>query len=120
MKPKHVIVPFTLAGVILPLIFTGLTSYINKPEHYDSALEARVERVMLALWPSCLIEMATDGLRPGDAGLYLIPLTSILLNVLLYAFVGFFVWLGITRHKTFFIVPLIVVVPIWWHLLLLA
>lgn len=108
---------FALAGGIVPIMFSGLTTYVQSVDNYDAKLAFRVERLMLLLWPSALINMATDGLHHGDIGFYLIPLLAVLLNVLLYLFVGAFVWLGIRKNKAFFIAPALSLAVIWWRLL---
>jgi hypothetical protein len=120
MKLKLFIIPFILAGAVIPLLFLGMTSYMQVPEHFNSGLGLRIEQAMLMLWPSSIFEMATDGLHSGDPNLYLIPLLSITLNILLYVFIGTFIWLGLRKHKAFFIIPILFPAIIWWQLLWLT
>lgn len=86
-KPmKHIVLVFATVGVLIPILLI-ITFYL---ESYFSPMEAPISDFLRHnLWPSNIFLMATD--LPGATFWLRDPLiwtVSILLNVVLYAFIG--------------------------------
>lgn len=106
---------FGLVGAILPIILSMASRYFSSPDN-QSLLSYQQQEVLgkatLVLWPSSIIGLAE---APGNENRIFID--SLVANVLLYMFVGAFIWLGIRKNKGFFVIPSLTLVPIWWWLL---
>jgi len=106
---------FGLGGAILPIVLTIALRYFNSPNNQSLVSyqqEKFFTKATLILWPSSIIGLAE---APGNESMiFTYSLTG---NVLLYAFVGAFVWLGIKKNKAFFVIPALTLIAIWWRLL---
>jgi hypothetical protein len=71
----------------------------------------RIDRVLLALWPSSIFLMADPEGRSA-----LVPTTAIAVNAALYGVLGWTVWFGLNRRR--FVLPVVAVVVIaGWYVL---
>jgi hypothetical protein len=108
---------FGVIGAIVPIALEMSANYFqtlereatNHPHDY-------FDHISLVLWPSSIFELGQTG--PGSGyGLFTILLIA---NALLYAFIGRFIWLGITKDKGFLAVPVLTIaIMCWWGLLFL-
>jgi hypothetical protein len=105
-----------LLGAALPIIFLSVLYYIHAHQDSDVSSAAGVERLMLLLWPSSLMQMAIDGARPNDPGMYIITVSSIAINAILYALIGLCGWLGFKKNSAYFVIPTVILLMIWWKL----
>ena len=117
---------FALTGVIVPVIlnvvwryYSNVLSehYYDNPQHqyffpHQGQYESILTTVTTILWPSSILEL---GEAPGNESRTFA--NSLLANVVLYLVVGIFIWLGIKKHKAFFAIPALVLIPVWGWLL---
>lgn len=113
MTKRRFITIFALTGGVLPLAFMAALYFIRAQE--SISLAANIERVMLILWPSSLLQMAADGARPGDVKAYAIALSSIVINALLYALIGLCTWLAFKRNIMFLLIPVSLLGFLCWQ-----
>jgi hypothetical protein len=109
---------FALAGGIMPLMLGGVWHYFdhlkieNGPSYQYNHYDKWLTSVTFILWPSSIIEL---GEMPGNESR--IFADSLIMNVLLYLVVGILLWLGVKKHKAFFAIPALVLIPLWGWLL---
>jgi len=109
---------FALVGVVIPILFrlTWWLIYYFEYRLHDLEFHIAVEKLMLMLWPTSIMLMAE---RP-DAG----PVSSVFIistgaNVIVYAAIGFLIWLGLRKHIVYFILAGAAILLLWWRLLTL-
>lgn len=106
---------FGLCGAILPRVLTIASRYFNNPNNQSFVSyyqEKLFTKATLILWPSSIMGLAES---PGNEDM--IAVYSWGSNMLLYGLIGAFVWLGIKRHKAFFAIPALILLPLWGWLL---
>jgi hypothetical protein len=72
-----------------------------------------VEQASLVLWPTSLLFISPRAWTP------LFLLLSVFCNAVLYLAFGAVFWFGLTRYRTFLIVPIAFLAGLWWRLLTL-
>ena len=102
-------------GFAIPLVWMAVywAFLRSDPALINSVMSGgRFDRVLIAVWPSWLFLIAD----PEERSIA-IPAAAIIVNAVLYGFVGWLVWFGLNRRP--FILPVVAVgVAAGWYLLL--
>ncbi len=114
MKLRFVVLLSGVLGCLVPVIFLAILTYLQSQDYEVSlgpSLASRTEDLMLCLWPSSILMMATDGAKSG-----LLPdlflAAAVAINALLYSIIGTCLWLGRHKHKALFLLPVILLVAV--------
>lgn len=114
MSQRRFIGLFLLVGLAIPVLWFALDSALlrgNPRLSYFLMSTLRVDRVLLAVWPSSVLLMADP-----EGKSFLIRFLSLLVNGALYGAMGWLVWLGLHRHRAILAVALAVAAAGWWLL----
>src|ERR1035437_4571055 len=105
---------FGLIGATFPIIFGS--NYFNSIEFRDFR---SLYRLMHVSCPPCILWLAeADSATATNPIMWW--LSIIIANVLLYAFIGIFVWLGIRKKRAFFVIPALTLTAMcWWGIIFL-
>lgn len=107
---------FSLAGIIVPLLFTGIWVLLEKtPQTYLSAGN-KLEPLQLIVWPSSIFMMGTAGHEGID---YKMLALSVAVNVAFYALIGFLIWWGLNKQRWVLYVTAGAIAIGWYKLLTL-
>ena len=99
-------------GLLIPFMFRVIWYFIDQRANLKAGII--VEKLMLMLWPTSLMTLPASD-EPGfETKLFLISLAA---NVVLYALVGFLIWLGLRKHVGFFVIPVLLLPAMWGWLL---
>lgn len=108
------ITTFAGLGLLIPFVFRVVLYFIDQSMNLKAGII--VEKFMLILWPTSLMTLPAND-EPGfEIKLFLISIGA---NVGLYVLVGFLIWLGLRKHISFFVIPLVLLSAMWWWLLTL-
>jgi len=108
----RVVAVYVAAGLLVPLIFRVAWHFLNQSKNLDVHIVA--QRLMLVLYPTSIVTLPSSP-EPGvETGLFFISLVA---NVILYAILGVFSWLGLRKHAAFFVPPSVFLIVTWWWLL---
>ncbi len=99
-------------GLLIPFVFRVTWYFIDQSTSLKAGII--VEKIMLMLWPTSLMALPASD-EPGfETKLFLISLAA---NVVLYALMGFLIWLGLRKNVGFFVIPVLLLPMMWWWLL---
>lgn len=102
-------------GVAIPVLWLVVQRTVLSGDPSLSCLALstyRLDRVLLALWPSSILLMADPG---GHS--VIIPAVAVAVNALVYGAVGWLIWFGLNRRR--FVLPVVAVgVLAGWYFLL--
>ena len=99
-------------------MFSTTWGWLNAhPAAVSLSTHVALERITLALWPVAWMLAATESSAgPGDV--VLVMGVALVANVLCYLIFGGLAWLGLKKHRGFF-VPLVLMASLWfwyvWH-----
>src|SRR3972149_7906440 len=97
---------FALAGLITPILLLLSNAF------YPIAINYKLFVVTILMWPSSILMLASVwGID------YWILSLSIVVNILLYAFIGLLVWWGLNRERWTLYVVVVLIALMWWILL---
>ena len=85
------ILSFAAVGLAVPLGLMSAAMLLDRNPQLPLKYGILLNRIMLALWPSSILLMATAG-RQGTLEAYKLVAFSVATNALLYAAIGGFVW----------------------------
>ena len=99
-------------GFLISLTFVFLSKLLDR--HGGNDFAYFIERVMIVLWPTSIINLA--GAAGGDLARNLL-LSSIAANTIMYGIFGFFLWFGLNKCR--WILPFLfaAVLYLWWYML---
>jgi hypothetical protein len=107
---------FMAAGFLIPIVFWFLSTWTDYSRSIKLSHQVYIERIMLMLWPTSIINLAGAADDIFAQQLFLISAAS---NVLIYGLFGLLMWFGIRRHR-WVLVPLFIgLILLWWRLLTL-
>jgi len=115
MTARRFILSFVAVGVFFPAVWFIFYWTIGKahPETIRWVmLDTRIHELLLLLCPSSLLML----MDPEDQSFGL-PIITIFLNAILYAILGWLVWIGIRQSKTVLIGTIALVLMGWYGLL---
>src|SRR6185437_15005387 len=96
-------------GIIVPVLLEAVW-WVSNRHFSDIAYSLFLERLTLLLWLTSLPFML------GPVWTPITFLISVLGNALLYLVAGAVFWLGLTRHRAFLALPIVVIASVWWWL----
>jgi hypothetical protein len=114
MSQRHFVGWSLAIGVTVPILWLlvnwGVLSG-NPSLSHTFLSRLYIDRVLLAIWPSSVLLMAD----PAGKSV-VIPLASVAMNAVLYAVLGWLLWLGINRNKALLGVVAVLVLSGWYFL----
>lgn len=106
---------FSLFGFFVPLIFRIFWIFLESIK--DMNIHILLQKVMFILWPTSIMAFASS---PDVEIEKKFLMFSIFANMVVYAIIGGFIWLGMRKNFGYFFVVAIPLVSIWWWLLALV
>ena len=111
---KKFVLLFGFAGLVIPLVYSGLWHFINLRHQHHFKFELYLENSQLLAWPSSIFMLPTEGYKATD---YKMLSISIITNVLLYMAVGLIIWFGIKKYQ-WLLYALAMLIALGWYKLL--
>lgn len=115
MNIPRFIFPFLYAGVLIPVVFQILWWLVGNYPAIERSVGYALQKLMLMVWPSSFMMLAAS-----QESLYFgLLFASILVNVLIYAVVGFAVLYGLKNNYLVIVLLLASLLFLWWNILML-
>lgn len=112
MSQKKIIFCFMAMGLLLPIAWFIFYWTVGQDPYVSGWLmQTRWwDRVLLMLWPSSILLICcTDSV--------MLPILSVILNVVIYAVLGWFFWIGCKRSRIVLVATIISILASWYGLL---
>jgi hypothetical protein len=106
-----------LLGLFTPIPFFSAQLLIENLGMSGRAWTEKLLNAPLMAWPSSIVMMATAGVDPLGGPALAVFAASTLVNVVLYAVVGWLIWIGLFRSRVVLLLTLAGVAALWIRLL---
>jgi hypothetical protein len=104
------------AGFLIPIVFRFLWTWIEHSGSISFTNQLYIQRIMLMLWPTSIINIAGAGNDVLAERLFLISAAS---NVVIYGLFGLLMWFGLRHHRWVLVALFVGLILLWWRLLTL-
>src|SRR5262249_31948888 len=99
-------------GLLIPLVLQFIWDSVERT--MDLRSQVVLEKLTLIIWPTSIATLAASPDPSVERGLFV---GSVVLNVVLYGVLGIFAYLGLRKHRLFFVPPSLLLLVVWWRLL---